>query len=77
MRRLSILLCLLGLLTARGWGQQAADLVLVNTRSRLYPELLRQSGWRVLYRDAGAALFGRAAEIGRRGVAEKTTKEEK
>jgi hypothetical protein len=30
MRRLWILLCLLGLLSSRGWGQPAADVVLVN-----------------------------------------------
>ena len=64
-----------------GWEQllraYAPDLVLVNTRARIYPALLKQPEWQVLYRDAGAALFGRAAEFGRRGVAEKTTKEGK
>ena len=47
-----------------GWQQQLRafnpDLVLVNTRSRLYPELRRHPEWRELYHDAGAALFGRA-----------------
>ena len=61
-----------------GWEQllraYAPDLVLVNTRSRIYPELLHHTGWQVLYRDAGAALFGKA-ELDRSGVAEKTTKE--
>jgi len=61
-----------------GWEQllraYAPDLVLVNTRSRIYPALLHQAGWRLLYSDAGAALFGKA-ELDRSGVAEKTTKE--
>jgi len=48
----------------------APDLVLVNTRSKIYPELLQHTGWQVLYSDAGAALFGRQAVLGRRGVAE-------
>ncbi len=43
------------------------DLLLVNTRSRLYPELRRCPEWREMYHDAGAALFGRergqAAEV--------------
>jgi hypothetical protein len=51
--------------------------VLVNTRSRIYPALLHHTGWQVFYRDAGDALFGRAAGLSRRGGAEETTKEGK
>lgn len=63
-----------------GWAQllraYAPDLVLVNTRSRLYPELLKQREWQVLYRDARAAWFGQAAEFGKGSVSEKQPKRE-